>query len=124
VVARSISEKNPSFVEDIPLKVRTRAGRASSKAIELTAPVATVKHGPSRTIWVSYNKVPGAGSNEIQICTGDPNNDASWRLVGTYNQCRVEVAGLEPGTKVYIRVRCHGTGAPGPWSQIVSIIVL
>jgi hypothetical protein len=124
VVMRSISENKPSFLEEIPLKLKTRLSRGPSKTVQLAAPIVALKHGQPKSILVSYNKVSGAGSNEIQICTGAPNDEASWRTVGTYSQCRVEVPGLEPGSRVHVRVRCHGTGTPGPWSEVVSIIVL
>lgn len=123
-VMKSVHEKNPALLDTVALKRKARQVRHSGKTVNLTAPAVSLKHGESKTIMVMYNKVPGAGSNEIQVCLGDPNDEASWTTAGTYKGCRVTLSGYEPGTKVSIRVRCHGTGDPGPFSQVVSIIVL
>jgi hypothetical protein len=123
-VMKSVHEKNPALLNTVALKRKTRPVRNSGKPVNLIAPAVSLKHGDSRTIIVIYNKVPGAGSNEIQVCLGDPNDEASWRTVGIYKGCRVPISGYDPGTKLSVRVRCHGTGDPGPFSQVVSIIVL
>jgi len=122
---KSVHEKNPALLDTVALKWKARIVRSNgSKTVSLLAPVVSLKHGDSSTIIVTYNKVPGAGSNEIQVCLGDPNDEAAWKTAGTYKSCRVPISGYEPGAKLYVRVRCHGTGEPGPFSQVVSIIVL
>ena len=124
-IMRSVEQRNPSLLDGVALKRKGRQSRSSStKVTTLIAPVVVLKHGGPQTVIVSYNKVPGAGSNEIQVCTGDPNDEASWVLAGTFNGCRVPLTGYPPGTRLYVRVRCHGTGVPGPFSQVVSIIVI
>jgi hypothetical protein len=126
---RSISEKQPEFLESLGLKLKTSAPRPrsiSKSTLVLPAPEnVTAKHGTtSGMIVVSYTKVPGAGSYEIFIGEGDPFSEQSYASVGQYNWCRVEVKGLEPAKKMNVKVRCHGSGDPGPFSQPVSIIVL
>jgi hypothetical protein len=124
-IMKAVHEKNPSLLDPIALKLKSRQVRTSSKIpITLVAPVITVKHSASGAITVSFNKVAGAGSNEVQVCTGDPNDESAWKFAGTYKNCRIELTGYEPGSKVYVRGRCHGTGEPGPFSQVVSIIVI
>jgi len=123
-VMMSVHEKNPALLDTVALKRKAPIVRSSSKTVSLIAPVVSLKHGDSGTIIVICNKVPGAGSNEIQVCLGNPNDEAAWATAGTYKGCRVTISGYEPGAKLYVRVRCHGTGVPGPFSQVVSIIVL
>ena len=128
VVMRSVSENKPEFLDSVALKVKTPpAKRATGNGSSvLPAPEnVTLKHGPtSGTIIVGYNKVPGAGSYEIFLSEGDPANEQSYAGMGQYNRCRVDLKGLEPAKKISVKVRCHGTGNPGAFSQPVSIIVL
>lgn len=128
VVMRSISEQQPDFLESVGLKLKTPIARSralsKSSSVLLAPENVTLKHGTSGTILVSYTKVPGAGSYEIFIGEGDPSSEQSYAGVGQYNWCRVEVKGLEPAKKINVKVRCHGAGEPGPFSQPVTIIVL
>jgi len=128
VVMRSISEKQPDFLESVGLKLKAPIARSRAtgkgSSVLLAPENVTLKHGTSGTILVSYSKVPGAGSYEIFIGEGDPSSEQSYAGVGQYNWCRVEVKGLEPAKKINVKVRCHGAGEPGPFSQPVTIIVL
>jgi hypothetical protein len=129
VVMRSISEKKPEWLKNVALKLKTRGPKSSSKGLAvLTAPEhLTVDHFRNKQsggIVVSYGKVAMAGTYEIQLCEDDPSTEANWKTVGQYAYCRVELTGLEPGKRLYFRVRCHGTGDPGPFTQPVSIIVI
>jgi hypothetical protein len=126
VVMRSVSENDKTLLETVGLKLKNRPKSSVKPAASSPMPpTVTAKHGKaSRRVVLSYSKVAGGGSYEIQICRGDPNVESSWSVVGQYKQCRVEIEGLEPAQTVYFRVRCHGAGEPGPFSNIVSIIVL
>ena len=127
VVMRSVSENDPSFLDSIGLKLKTKPSKNNKPASSVLPPPdsVVVKHGTeSGTVVVSHSKVAGAGSYEVQICQGDPNVEASWSTVGQYSKCRTLVRALEPATKVHFRIRCHGAGDPGPYSNYVSIIVL
>lgn len=127
VVMRAYSEKDPTLLNDIVFKVKARPVKSGNKRPKtLIAPTSVaVKHGPdSGSVVVSYDQVPYAGSYEIQVCTGDPNVETSWQPGKQYSNRRVTLQGLEPASMIYIRVRCHGTGEPGPYSNNVNIIVL
>ena len=127
VVMRSVSEQNPNLLKGVAMKLKSRSPKAISKS---SGPLGTpgnlvVKHtGDSGAIVIGYSKVKFAGSYEIQVCEGDPAVEANWRTIGQYRNCRVELKGFDPGKRLYIRVRCHGTGEPGPYTQPVSIIVI
>jgi hypothetical protein len=79
----------------------------------------------SGTVFVSCSKVAAAGTYEYFVCDGDPTVADAWRSVGQFSTCRsIELSGLQPAKQTYIKVRCHGTGAPGPFSEYVGLIVL
>lgn len=117
-------KKDFSLLDAVILKQKTKANR-NTHPTTLAAPHPAVKHGKEPgTVIIVYNRIPGAGSTEIQMCLGDPNaEDATWQTVGIYKYLRVPIPGLQRGTTVYFRLRCHGIGEPGPWSDVISIIV-
>lgn len=63
-------------------------------------------------------------SVELQM-TYSPDDEQSWRQTGagTYLKSRIELRGLEPVRRTYIRARYHEDGAVGRWSIPISIIV-
>jgi hypothetical protein len=64
-------------------------------------------------------------TNEVQITTGDPNNEASWQTKGMFQGGRAEMDGFTPGTLVWVRVRTVGLkGVMGAWSDPAQIRVL
>ena len=63
--------------------------------------------------------------NEVQTCTGDPNNAADWHTKGMFRGGRAELDGYTPGSVVWVRVRTVGLkGVMGSWSDPAQIRVL
>jgi len=64
-------------------------------------------------------------SNEVQICTGDPNNEADWHTKGIFLGSRADLEGFTPGIVVWVRVRTVGRkGVMGSWSDPAQIRVV
>lgn len=62
--------------------------------------------------------------NEVQKCEGDPNADTNWKTVGMFSGGRATIAGVIPGTAIWIRARTAGLrGVMGDWSDPVKMIV-
>ena len=130
VVMRSVSEKDPSFLTSVGLKPKKRAKKTTTKSQTASLgvpPNLDVKRDPdvSGGVLLTWGKVVGAGTYEIDTCTGDPTLEESWYFGGQFKTCRnIRLSGLEPAKQTYFRVRCHGAGMPGPFCQYVGLFVL
>ena len=63
--------------------------------------------------------------NEVQVSTGDPNDESAWQTHGYYPRGRAELTGLPPGAIIWVRVRTVGLRAVmGAWSDPAQIRVL
>ena len=72
-----------------------------------------------------YKPEHSPSTNEVQTCTGDPNNAADWHTKGIFRGGRAELDGVTPGTVVWVRVRTVGLkGVMGSWSDPAQIRVL
>jgi hypothetical protein len=79
----------------------------------------------SGTFLARYKPDRRNSSNEVQTCTGDPNNAADWHTKGIFRGGRAELDGVTPGTVVWVRVRTVGLkGVMGSWSDPAQIRVL
>lgn len=126
VIHRAFSENQPNFLDEVSLKRKVRAPKSSTgKPSKLSAPEnLDLRHGrnPGEVV-VSYGRVDGAGTYEILVCKGNPDRDEDWSVAGQFKTRRIALTGHEPGTRLFIKVRCHGTGDPGPFTRYESIIV-
>ena len=125
-VMRSIRENNPGLIANLGVEPQKRATTRSSHPPLVGAPVnLVVKHGPLSGIVLVSTKVQGAITYELEACQGDPTQEESWSAQGQYPGCRkMELRGLEPGKVYHFRVRCFGASGRGPWSSIVSLMVI
>lgn len=79
----------------------------------------------SGTIIARYKPRRQPSTNEVQINTGDPNNEANWQMKGIFQSGKAELGGLTPGVVVWVRVRTVGLkGVMGAWSDPAQIRVL
>ena len=128
VVMRSVSENDPTFLTSVGLKLKKRTKKKTYRQIlAMIAPSnPQLKHAKeSGAVLFSCGKVAGAGTYDIWMCVGDPTVEGSWKQVGQYKGCRgIKIPGLTPATQVYFKVRCHGSGDPGPFTDPIGIIVL
>lgn len=85
----------------------------------------TVKNGPvSGTVLASINRSPNVGSIELQFTEADPLVEGSWRTIGMFYKCRMQGKGLDSIKKYHFRARYHNAVGTGPWSAVVTHVVL
>lgn len=125
VVMFSVHEKDPTLLESLRPATRPR-NFTKAPLREPEAPSGfVVKHtGNSGEIYVSVNSWKGKGSVELQICEGDPAEEASWRTLNIFHGCRMRANGLDPAKRCYFRARIRNDVGTGPWSEIVELIIL
>lgn len=125
---RAARHKDQRYLEGLGLKKKEQKKRSSRSSFgPLGAPERFVaKHGPvSGSLIFQIAKVLAAVHYDLEVCFGDPNNEANWQAAGTFlNTRNVRVDGLEPGKTYYFRVRVFGPGGYGPWSNTIKIIVV
>lgn len=81
--------------------------------------------GLSGAIVARYKPDRPQSTNEVQINTGDPNDEAAWQTKGIFQGGRAELEGLTPGAVVWVRVRTVGIkGVMGAWSDPAQIRVV
>lgn len=103
---------------------------STSRTPDLSAPAAPqnlrLKHaGPIGSIQARYRAARRPSMNEVQVCTGNPNEEAAWRTAGMFQGQKVTLTGLTPGTIVWVRVRTAGLrGKMGSWSDPAEIMVI
>jgi len=83
-----------------------------------------LSHGAvSGMIVVNANRVPGAGSYEVQMATADPTVEANWTSAGTYkNSRRIAVPGLAAGKVYSFRMRALNAAGFGTWTSPESLM--
>lgn len=84
-----------------------------------------LEHGTLRgTIVARYQTGRNPSMNEVQVTTGNPNDEAGWRMMAIAKGLKATVAGLIPGTHIWVRVRTVGLrGVMGAWSDPAEIFV-
>lgn len=71
----------------------------------------------SGTMIASADSLAGAGSYELNICTGDPAVEANWSDKGTFlHDSEITTDGYTPGKIYYARLRGIGSNGPGVWA--------
>lgn len=79
----------------------------------------------SGTIIARYKAQRQPSTNEVQKNMGNPNTEADWQPAGIFQGQKAEIAGLTPGTKIWVRVRTTGLrGVMGAWSDPAQIMVI
>jgi fibronectin type III domain protein len=127
-VIKSVAANDPSFLANLGLKVKKRASRAPKK-IHMPAPTnVSVKHaGVSGSVVVKCSRVGGGASYEVRFCQGDPMQEESWTAGNGkhFAHCSdMQLADLEPGKIYHFQVRVLGNSGHGPWSTVVSLMVI
>lgn len=85
-----------------------------------------LRHGDDSGIVVARYRVSRAhSSNEVQVTTGDPNNEAGWVAKGSFSGGKAILEGLTVGSTIWVRVRTvTGQNQHGPWSDPAKITVI
>jgi hypothetical protein len=124
-VIRYLANKDSSLLANLGIAPKRPVVKNANQA-SVTAPHLKVKRGkiPGQVVLRS-EKIVGSASSEVQFCQGDPMKEDSWSAGVHFPHCsHMELNGLEPGKVYYFRVRCLGNNGHGPWSAIVSIVVV
>ena len=121
----SVAEGDPIVCEQSGIPTYTTGGTPDP-----TPPAAPtnlrLKHaGVPGSAIARYKPARRLSANEVQKCTGDPNDEASWSQYGIYQGGKAVLNGLTPGVIVWVRVRTVGlAGVMGAWSDPAQIRVL
>ena len=125
-VIRYLAKKDPSLLANLGLAPKKPAVKKVNQA-SVTAPpnVKATRGKVSGSVVLKSGKVTGSASYEVQFCQGDPMQEASWSAGVHRPHCsHMEIQGLELGKMYHFRVRCLGNNGHGPWSAVVSLIVI
>jgi hypothetical protein len=126
-VMRYHRENNPSLIANLGFDQKKKVAPKSRKHLVPGAPtkVSVVHALLSGSVMMNIAKVLGCLIYEIQFGQGDPTMEESWTGMIESALCRsVEIKGLEPGKVYHFRVRCVGAGGRGPWSSVISLMVI
>jgi hypothetical protein len=129
----AIFKREPAMLQTLHLPMKMikmpRKGGATIQKSEIRLDLKHVK-GLSGAIMVMGALIGGHGGRGgpflVNLCKGEPVSEDSWyNPGGHYTSCgKIILKDLEPANKYYVRMRTDGPEGPGPWSQVVSIIVL
>lgn len=126
----AIGKKDPTILHNLSLPLKDSHPKLSRKgpaphAIEIHLELKRLR-SESGAIVVMGSHVRGGGPYLLNICKGEPVSEESWyNPGGHYSSCRrIELRGLEPASKYYVRMKTDRPDGQGDWSQPVSIIVL
>lgn len=122
----ALHRKDPSLMLGAGYEFKQKAsGKAASINLLDCLPDLHVKHAPgSGGVYVNLRGRQGTASFELQMTSGEPSDESSWKSLGIYSKSRVDLRDLEPAKRYHFRVRYHDAGRTGKWSAVASIIVL
>lgn len=125
-VIKYLAKKDPSLLANLGIASKKPIAKNANQASVTAPPNVKATHGKlSGTVLLRSGKVAGSASMEVQFCQGDPMLEESWSAGEHFPHCsHMELKGLEPGKMYYFRVRCLGNNGHGPWSAIVSLMVI
>ena len=124
-IMRSIRENNPSLIQNLAIDPKAPTAPRSTTHPPVGTPInVKVTQGPSRSVNVKTNKVKAGITYHVAVCLGDPTVEENWDEVAQSPYCSQMVTGLEPGKLYHFRVRCFGASGHGPWSAVVTLMVI
>lgn len=124
IVLRARADKDDSWLHGNGYQLKEKTKRVYDRGVAAVALLLRLKNGPNiAEVTVSWDKDPGAGSYQLQICKGHPQGEESFGDYGFFKKVRVVAGNLERASWYYFRVRSIGNNETGPWSEPVGIIV-
>ena len=117
--------QDPGALLNLGLELKHKTyNRDASKKLPLKPTKFSAKDDEGVGNMVAFvNNGFGKGSVQLQITDQEPQDEASWRTVGHFYKCRMEVKGLEPVKRYYLRARFRNAAGNGPWSDVISLVV-
>ena len=126
-IVRSNRENDPSLIANIGLDPKKKTTTRSKKHSAVGTPVIVrlVRSPLSGTVIMSISKAEGGITHEIRFGQGDPTLDETYTGMVESALCRgIVISGLEPGKVYHFKVRSFGAAGRGPWSAVVSLMVV
>jgi len=125
----AIAKKDPSFMHTLNLPQKETHQKSSRKVLSQNVPIdLKVKHAKDVPggIVIEGTHVRSGGPYLVQLCKGEVVSEDSWYNPGGHHKscAKIRIQNLERAATYYIRMRTDGPDGPGPWSNVVSIIVL
>lgn len=121
----SVYKKDPTVLHNTGYELKQRAVYSKNSSIPPMPTKFTVRHGGvSGAAVVTVNKEQSAASMELELSEETPPTESSFRPGGLLFKCRSELTGLEPTKRYHFRIRYRGAGGIGPWSHIVTLIMI
>lgn len=118
------ARQNASMLEHTGFRIKNKVGTRSSAALVMNPEIYNLKKGTvDGSVVVTARRHPGRVSYIIEMCKGDPANGGLYTYVGHFLNCKNEVRGLEPASRIYFRTRYDINGNLSDWSIPVPIIV-
>jgi hypothetical protein len=101
-------------------------GRSPDRSAPSAPANLRLEHGAlSGSIVARYRVKRKPSTNEAQVCTGNPCDEAAWRFAGVFQGQKATLTGLTPGVSTWVRVRTAGLrGLMGAWSDPAEIMVI
>jgi hypothetical protein len=86
----------------------------------------SAEHGlKGGTVMLHVARTVGAKLYEVHTAQGDPSLEENWKPATTSaTGSHILLEGLNPAQTYWFRVRAHGSGGPGLWTDPVSLIVV
>ena len=114
----------PSMVNELGLELVRRPAYKKGRQIPPMPSKFQVKDAEEPgAIHISVSNRPSKGSVEVQVNEVSPSSQESWRRLGNYYECRFISRGLDSVKRYYVRVRFETSAGPGPWSEVLTIVV-
>lgn len=124
LVLRARKEKDDAWLHNNGYQLKEKPKRIYDRAVSAMALLLRLKNGPNiAEVTVSWDRDPGAGSYQLQICKGHPQGEESFGDFGFFTKVRTIAGNLERASWYYFRVRSIGNNETGPWSEPVGIVV-
>ena len=125
---RYLREGNFELITGLGVDQKKKPQPRTTTPVSVDAPgkVEVIHAKNSGAVRILLGRVTGAVTYMVQICQGDPNDEAAWGMEQHFTRIKsgLDLTGLEPGKVYYFRVRCLGHAGLGPWSAYVHIMVI
>jgi hypothetical protein len=128
IVIRSKHENDDSLLHGMGYEIKDKTKRTHlhpANSISRVPLILTVKRGSAPgSVVVNFQKDPGAGLYQLQICKGEPTGEGSYEDGGSFKLTRTVIVDLDRACWYYFRGRSQGNNETSPWSAPVGIIVV
>ena len=116
---------NPGTIVAAGFKVKEPKQGGNNQRRTPKVPKPKVRHGKfPGSVEISFGRLAGAGSYNVQFTVGDPLLEESWKHGESSLHCSIVIVNLSVAERHYFRVCGIWAIGAGPWSEPISIIVV